>query len=121
MIAIDIDPIKIEYARHNAAIYGVDDRIDFMNGDSFSLAPKLKVRIYMIIVQIFKFVKNVCINKLNMDGNENCNSYMQADIVFMSPPWGGPAYSKVKKFDINTMLKPREGYCSFFGDFILSD
>ncbi|KAL8513874.1 hypothetical protein ACS0TY_013116 [Phlomoides rotata] len=78
VIAIDIDPTKIEYARHNAAIYGVDDRIDFMNGDSFSLAPKLK-----------------------------------ADTVFMSPPWGGPAYSKVKKFDINTMLKPREGQFLF--------
>lgn len=43
MIAVDIDPIKIDYARHNAAVYGVDDRIDFINGDSFSLAPKLKV------------------------------------------------------------------------------
>lgn len=43
MIAIDIDPNKIDYARHNAAIYGVEDNIDFMKGDSFSLAPNLKV------------------------------------------------------------------------------
>lgn len=41
--------------------------------------------------------------------------------MFMSPPWGGPAYSKVKKFDINTMLKPREGYImpSLFNDLSL--
>ncbi|KAL6493192.1 hypothetical protein OROGR_032951 [Orobanche gracilis] len=78
VIAIDIDPYKIDYARHNAAIYGVDDSIDFMKGDSFSLAPKLK-----------------------------------ANTVFMSPPWGGPDYSKVKKFDINTMLKPRDGQFLF--------
>lgn len=43
MIAIDIDPLKIDYARHNAAIYGVDDKIDFIMGDFFHLAPKLKV------------------------------------------------------------------------------
>lgn len=42
VIAIDIDPRKIDYAQHNAAIYGVDDRIDFVVGDSILLAPKLK-------------------------------------------------------------------------------
>lgn len=42
VIAIDIDPKKIEYAKHNAAIYGVADRIDFIIGDSFILAPNLK-------------------------------------------------------------------------------
>lgn len=42
VIAIDIDPRKIEYAQHNAAIYGVDDHIDFIVGDSILLAPKLK-------------------------------------------------------------------------------
>ncbi|XP_073134532.1 uncharacterized protein [Henckelia pumila] len=74
VIAIDIDPNKIEYAMHNASLYGVEDKIDFIRGDSFSLAPKLK-----------------------------------ADTVFMSPPWGGPDYTRVKKFDINTMLKPKDG------------
>lgn len=78
VIAIDIDPIKIDYARHNAAIYGVDDKIDFIKGDSFSLAPRLK-----------------------------------ADTLFLSPPWGGPDYSKVKKFDINFMLRPRDGKSLF--------
>ncbi|KAH6782212.1 S-adenosyl-L-methionine-dependent methyltransferases superfamily protein [Perilla frutescens var. frutescens] len=78
VIAIDIDPIKIDCARHNAAIYGVDDKIDFIKGDSLSLAPKLK-----------------------------------ADTVFLSPPWGGPDYSKVEKFDINSMLRPRDGKSLF--------
>jgi len=44
VVAIDIDPLKIDYARHNAAIYRVDDQIDFIVGDFFVLAPKLKVR-----------------------------------------------------------------------------
>ncbi|KAM6571866.1 hypothetical protein CsatA_015946 [Cannabis sativa] len=42
VIAIDIDSKKIEYAHHNAAVYGVDDRIDFIRGDFFLLAPMLK-------------------------------------------------------------------------------
>ncbi|XP_051134631.1 uncharacterized protein LOC127253878 [Andrographis paniculata] len=78
VIAVDIDPKKIEFARHNASLYGVDSNIDFINGDSFSLAAKLK-----------------------------------ADTVFMSPPWGGPDYSKVKKFDLTTMLKPLDGQSLF--------
>ncbi|KAG2390360.1 uncharacterized protein HKW66_Vig0222340 [Vigna angularis] len=42
VIGIDIDSLKIDYARHNAAIYGVVDQIDFIVGDFFLLAPKLK-------------------------------------------------------------------------------
>ncbi|XP_031406272.1 uncharacterized protein LOC116214910 [Punica granatum] len=42
VIAVDIDPKKIEYANHNAAVYKVDDRIDFVRGDFFLLAPRLK-------------------------------------------------------------------------------
>ncbi|GMI96731.1 hypothetical protein HRI_003342400 [Hibiscus trionum] len=42
VIAIDIDPKKIDYAYHNAAVYGVNDHIEFVIGDFFTLAPKLK-------------------------------------------------------------------------------
>ena len=43
VIAIDIDPDKIEQARHNAAVYGVQDRIEFIVGDFFKVVPKLQV------------------------------------------------------------------------------
>ncbi|KDP38328.1 hypothetical protein JCGZ_04253 [Jatropha curcas] len=76
--AIDVDAKKIDYAYHNAAIYGVDDQIDFIKGDFFILAPNLK-----------------------------------ADTVFLSPPWGGPDYAKVKSYNIKTMLKPHDGYFLF--------
>ncbi|WCJ35427.1 S-adenosyl-L-methionine-dependent methyltransferases superfamily protein [Euphorbia peplus] len=75
--AIDIDPKKIDYAYHNAAIYGVQEKVDFIKGDSFVLAPKLK-----------------------------------AGTVFLSPPWGGPDYAKVKKYDLG-MLRPRDGFFLF--------
>ncbi|XP_076029931.1 trimethylguanosine synthase 1 isoform X1 [Oratosquilla oratoria] len=65
VIAIDIDKAKIEIARHNAKVYGVADRIEFIVGDFFQLAPTLK-----------------------------------ADVVFLSPPWGGPEYLSSPVYDL---------------------
>ncbi|KAH7294645.1 hypothetical protein KP509_27G011300 [Ceratopteris richardii] len=78
VISIDIDPKKSKYARRNAEIYGVSERIEFIVGDFLELAPTLK-----------------------------------ADIVFLSPPWGGPQYIKAEKYDIETMLQPVSGSCLF--------
>lgn len=44
VIAIDIDPCKIKCARHNAKIYNVEHKIDFIVGDFLQLAPTLKVK-----------------------------------------------------------------------------
>ncbi|XP_048139580.1 trimethylguanosine synthase-like isoform X3 [Rhodamnia argentea] len=46
VVAIDIDPQKIALAFHNAKVYGVADRIDFVVGDFFQLAPSLKLTRY---------------------------------------------------------------------------
>src|SRR5262249_28450698 len=43
VIAIDIDPRRIAIAKHNAEIYGVADRIEFIVGDFLVLAPYIKV------------------------------------------------------------------------------
>ncbi|KAF9823713.1 hypothetical protein SFRURICE_014414 [Spodoptera frugiperda] len=72
VVAIDIDPNKIAMTKHNATIYGVHEKIEFITGDFFELAPRLK-----------------------------------ADMVFLSPPWGGPSYSKAKEYDVESMLRPR--------------
>ncbi|KAF4324012.1 hypothetical protein BBO99_00002544 [Phytophthora kernoviae] len=42
VIAIDIDPEKIRMAKHNAAIYGVADKIEWIVGNSIEILPKLK-------------------------------------------------------------------------------
>lgn len=42
VIALDIDPLKISMAKHNASIYGVSDRIEFICGDYFKILPMLK-------------------------------------------------------------------------------
>ncbi|KAL6040923.1 hypothetical protein STEG23_037899 [Scotinomys teguina] len=69
VIAIDIDPVKIDLARNNAEVYGVVDKIEFICGDFLLLAPCVK-----------------------------------ADVVFLSPPWGGPDYATAETFDIRTMI-----------------
>lgn len=71
VIAIDIDPVKIDLARNNAEVYGIADKIEFICGDFLLLAPDLK-----------------------------------ADVVFLSPPWGGPDYATAETFDIRTMICP---------------
>lgn len=68
VIAIDIDPKKIQLAERNARVYGVAHKIQFIVGDLFTLAPTLK-----------------------------------ADVVFMSPPWGGPEYLYQDRYSIETM------------------
>ena len=42
VIAIDIDPMKIACARRNAKIYGVEDRIEWIQGDVIHILPFLK-------------------------------------------------------------------------------
>ncbi|GJQ78943.1 hypothetical protein Trydic_g110 [Trypoxylus dichotomus] len=71
VIAIDIDPKKIELARNNAQIYGVTDRIEFIIGDFLVLCDKLI-----------------------------------ADVVFLSPPWGGPSYLSLPTYDLEQFLQP---------------
>lgn len=71
VIAIDIDPKKIDLAQNNAKVYGVRDKIEFIVGDFFQLADTLK-----------------------------------ADVVFLSPPWGGPAYLSQPVYELEEMLQP---------------
>jgi len=42
VIAVDIDPVKLRCAQHNAKIYKVADRIEFIQGDFLELASTLK-------------------------------------------------------------------------------
>ncbi len=43
VIAIDINPERLAMAKHNAEVYGVADRIEFILGDYLTLIPTLKV------------------------------------------------------------------------------
>ncbi|OUM68438.1 hypothetical protein PIROE2DRAFT_27798, partial [Piromyces sp. E2] len=81
VISIDIDPVKIECAKNNARIYGVEDKIEFVNGDFIKLIPSIKER-------------------------------YNPDVIFLSPPWGGPSYLKLDYYDLNC-VQPIDGITLF--------
>ena len=68
VIAIDNDETRLRLARHNAAIYGVADRIEFVLGDFVQFAKTLAER------------------------GEARRGGRVVDVIFLSPPWGGPSY-----------------------------
>jgi trimethylguanosine synthase len=44
VIAIEIDPVRLACARHNAKIYGVEHRIEFILGDSISFLESTRLK-----------------------------------------------------------------------------
>ncbi|XP_034475592.1 uncharacterized protein LOC117782673 [Drosophila innubila] len=73
VIAIDIDANKLAMAKHNATIYGVAHKIEFIHADFMQFANSTRLR---------------------------------PNVVFLSPPWGGPGYQKQATFDIEQHLLP---------------
>lgn len=55
-------------------MYGVSDRIQFIIGDYFALAPTLK-----------------------------------ADVVFLSPPWGGPELMNLEEYKLSNVMPEKGG------------
>eukprot|EP01062_Namystynia_karyoxenos_P065665 TRINITY_DN5946_c0_g1_i1.p1 TRINITY_DN5946_c0_g1~~TRINITY_DN5946_c0_g1_i1.p1 ORF type:complete len:406 (+),score=109.03 TRINITY_DN5946_c0_g1_i1:71-1288(+) len=74
VIAIDIDPVKLALAQHNATVYGVRHKIDYVCGDYAQLLP-----------------------------------HLEADVVFLSPPWGGPKYRTGSYFDLRDITVSSSG------------
>lgn len=73
VIAIEKNPSVIACAKNNASIYGVEDKITWVNDDCFDFVPK-----------------NAGIDS----GNTT---------IFASPPWGGPGYRGDEVFNLDTM------------------
>jgi trimethylguanosine synthase len=67
------NPLTLKCAKHNAEVYGVKNKIMFLQGDCFDiLASKFRGR-----------EKSV--------------------VLFASPPWGGPGYKGDDVFDVERM------------------
>ncbi|KDR80976.1 hypothetical protein GALMADRAFT_264915 [Galerina marginata CBS 339.88] len=75
VIALDTSPIRLALARHNAQIYGVADRIEFILTDYISF-----VKSYLSVPPSSKSIA------------KNAQEARKIDVVFLSPPWGGPSY-----------------------------
>jgi len=64
VIALDLNRERLEMCRHNARIYGVEDKITFICGDVFEKMAQMKA--------------------------ENT----KVDAIFLAPPWGGQFYEQ---------------------------
>jgi trimethylguanosine synthase len=79
VIALDTSPTRLALARHNAQIYGVADRIEFILADYISFAEAYSSH-----------------NKTE----RVTHSTRKIDVIFLSPPWGGPSYLSGSSDDI---------------------
>ena len=50
VIAIDVDPVKINCAKHNAKIYGVLDKIQFVSGDFFDHVHEVILHLFTSLI-----------------------------------------------------------------------
>ncbi|KAF8159234.1 RNA cap guanine-N2 methyltransferase-domain-containing protein [Crassisporium funariophilum] len=75
VIALDTSPTRLALARHNAQIYGVADRIEFILSDYISFAKSY-----------------LSLPSFSQPRTENSHDTRKIDVVFLSPPWGGPSY-----------------------------
>ncbi|KAH8930718.1 S-adenosyl-L-methionine-dependent methyltransferase [Atractiella rhizophila] len=88
VLAFDISPLRLALARHNATIYGVADRIEFICADFLDWIT--------------------CSSSRSLSG--------LADVIFLSPPWGGIDYlssPSKSKFDTMATLSEEQLYSYF--------
>ncbi|KAI5475826.1 trimethylguanosine synthase [Pseudohyphozyma bogoriensis] len=70
VIAVDNDPTRLECAKWNARIYGVEDRIEWVLGDGV------------------QWVKD----HVNKKEEGTLKEEEEVEVMFLSPPWGGMEY-----------------------------
>ncbi|KAI8996463.1 S-adenosyl-L-methionine-dependent methyltransferase [Trametes punicea] len=106
VIALDVSPVRLALARHNAALYGVQDRIEFVLADFLSFARALQT-----------------ISQSKRNGRQP--SRRKIDVVFLSPPWGGPSYiegSPSKTHAIaSAAIQPDDGVEDVHAEFSLAN
>ncbi|VDP85751.1 unnamed protein product [Echinostoma caproni] len=79
VIAIEVDPTRVAMAMHNAEVYGVRSQIEFVCADFFDWARA----------------------ELGRCQSRNSHTSPPYAALFMSPPWGGPAYLDEDVFDLD--------------------
>ncbi|CAL8096262.1 unnamed protein product [Calicophoron daubneyi] len=94
VVAVEVDRVRIAMAQHNAELYGVGEKISFICADLFHWAESELRLMLRDPTQRGKYTA-----------------------LFMSAPWGGPAYLAESTFDLNTISFGDGGDCSASRDF----
>lgn len=88
VIAMDNSPTRLALARHNATVYGVADRIEFVLADYIAFAHSY----------LDRWEATTTSHPINSGNNAKRRPI---DVVFLSPPWGGPEYISRQLHDAN--------------------
>lgn len=115
VIGIEIDAATLACAQHNAALYGVADRIMWVHGDCMDFLRRLKRFPWTLSPELQVF-------GLGLDGgggrgqhgkesrlrNKGAKPSVDDELassvqLFASPPWGGPMYSGEDVLDLDAM------------------
>lgn len=79
VIALDTSPTRLALARHNAALHGLESRIEFVLADFRMFAARA----------------------LHATSSSSTNTTgRKIDVVFLSPPWGGPEYLADREYSL---------------------
>lgn len=101
VVGLDVDPVKIALAKHNASIYGVEDRITLVCADITAWAPLYAKarRIYLAALDEVgggRGRKEAALARVTADpelgGEWRTYAQWNFDIICTSPPWGGVDY-----------------------------
>jgi 16S rRNA G966 N2-methylase RsmD len=133
VIAVDIDEQKHYNCRHNADLYNVENRIFTITTDVNTLFDHLLVInktqnvTSLISNEQLKYLFNLyqhhdfrtscetnassekwkIIDSIIYNEQRNENAL---DVLFLAPPWGGPAYTQTNSFNLRTMLPSGDGF-----------
>lgn len=73
-IGVDLDPVKVEYTKHNCSVYAIEDKVEVFQSDFLELDPVELKKKYQI------------------------------DVIFMSPPWGGTGYNLLQEYGLENVF-----------------
>jgi trimethylguanosine synthase len=88
VMAYDNDKTRLDLASHNTAVYGVHDTVNFVHDD---------------VIAVLTTAASGTAAAAN--GNRQTSPLgNHVDMIFLSPPWGGPEYMDLDTFDLRSSV-----------------
>ncbi|SRR6266702_2391157 len=96
VIALDTSPTRLALARHNAALHGLAARIEFVLADFRSFAARV---LNPTSLSPSEF-RNTSASAARPHPEASSSPARKIDVVFLSPPWGGPEYLSAAEYHL---------------------
>lgn len=106
VVGIELDAATLACAQHNAAVYGVADRIVWVHGDCTDFLRRLRDRPWALAPELRFGSRGRRRGRPRSEGRQVETGLVplaRGVELFASPPWGGPQYSGAEVFNLNAM------------------